>query len=541
MTPILSVIIPCYNHGKYIQEAIDSIQLQKYNDVFEVIVINDGSTDLFTINELNRISELGITVIHQENIGLASARNKGIELSRGKYILPLDSDNKIEPEIFIEAASIMEKEDEIDMVYTDAIFFGEKSGNWKVGNFEGLKLLVTNQIDACTLIRKNILVKLGGYDKNMPGMGNEDWELWVNFFLNKRKVFYLPKAGFYYRVSNDSMSVTTTGPSFDKNRNYIYEKHLELIPKQVEQLYFTYQGLKDKKEYIEKNKFKSVLKILLGKEINLIPQIKYISMFKFKIILETYKNKGLYGIKQLFVKKYFARKIKPIKNFNKYKPYFKNKNGIEIGGLSQIFKNGIPIYSIVNGLDGCNFSTKTVWEGTIEEGRSYNFFKSKKGHQYVCEASNLISVPSGYYDFLVSSHCLEHCANTLKTIKEWLRVIKKGGAILLILPDKNNSFDHNRPTTKFEHLLEDYKRNIDEHDLTHLEEILSLHDLSMDIAAGSAEQFRERSLENYSNRCLHHHVFDLDLLKRILDYNNVEIKDTAYANPNHQIILGIKK
>jgi SAM-dependent methyltransferase len=239
--------------------------------------------------------------------------------------------------------------------------------------------------------------------------------------------------------------------------------------------------------------------------------------------------------------KLLSEKMTTIENMDEFLNYFTSGKGIEIGGLSQIFKNEIPIYPIIDNLDGCNFAAQTIWEGNIEEGTSYNFFEAKKGYQYICEASNLTNVPSEHYDFLISSHCLEHCANTLKTIKEWLRVIKIGGVILLILPYKEHTFDHNRAVTKFEHLIEDYEADIDEHDLTHLEEILSLHDLNMDIPAGTIEQFRERSLENYSNRCLHHHVFDFDLLERILNYNDVEIKNMSYIDPFHQIILGIKK
>ena len=257
-------------------------------------------------------------------------------------------------------------------------------------------------------------------------------------------------------------------------------------------------------------------------------------------IYREYKARGFYGIKRFIVKNYFE-KPKPIKNFNQYAQYFKVKNGIEIGGLSPIFSKEIPIYKIIENLDGCNFSSQTVWEGSIKEGKSYNFHKAKKGYQYVCEASDLKDIPSEKYDFLISSHCLEHCANALKTINEWLRVIKKGGAILLVLPDKNFIFDHNRDVTKFEHLLEDLNNNIDETDLTHLPEILKKHDLSMDLAAGSIEQFKNRSLDNFSNRCLHHHVFDFELLEQIFEYNNIEIIEKSFAKPYHQIILGIKK
>lgn len=257
-------------------------------------------------------------------------------------------------------------------------------------------------------------------------------------------------------------------------------------------------------------------------------------------IFREYKIRGLYGVKRFIVKKYFE-KPKPIKNFNLYTHYFKGKNGIEIGGLSPIFATELPLYKMVEKVDGCNFSSQTVWEGSIQEGKSYNFYKTKKGHQYVCEASDLKDVPSEKYDFLISSHCLEHCANALKTVNEWLRVVKKGGAILLVLPDKSFTFDHNRDVTTFDHLLEDFNNTIDETDLTHLPEILQQHDLSMDLAAGTKEQFEKRSLDNFSNRCLHQHVFDFELLGQIFEYNNIEVIDKSFAKPYHQIILGVKK
>lgn len=264
-------------------------------------------------------------------------------------------------------------------------------------------------------------------------------------------------------------------------------------------------------------------------------------MSALKVILGVYKIKGLYGIKRFIQEKYFVEKPKSTKNFNVYKKYFKGKNGIEIGGLSRIFNNEIPIYNIVKNIDGCNFSSQTVWEGQLQEGNSYNFFESKKGYQYICEASNLEAIGDENYDFLIASHCLEHCANTLETVKEWLRIVKKGGALLLILPDKKYTFDHNRPITTFEHLTDDLNHEIDETDLTHLTEILELHDLIMDSPAGTKEQFKNRSLNNYQNRCLHHHVFDFDLLEKIYNHFDVEVINMTFVKPYHQIILGIKR
>ncbi len=219
---------------------------------------------------------------------------------------------------------------------------------------------------------------------------------------------------------------------------------------------------------------------------------------------------------------------------------FKNKSGIEIGGPSPIFSTHLPIYAVIKSLDGCNFSNITVWEGSIEKGLNYNYYQDKKGYQYISEASDLKEIPSDKYDFLLASHCLEHCANTLKTVEEWLRTIKRGGCILLILPDKHFTFDHKRPVTSFEHLLQDYNNNVDESELTHLDEILALHDLSLDTPAGDLNNFRERSLKNIENRCLHHHVFNFELLHQIFNHFNIRVKLQKSININ-QVIIGVKK
>lgn len=264
-------------------------------------------------------------------------------------------------------------------------------------------------------------------------------------------------------------------------------------------------------------------------------------MPKIQTVIKLYKKKGWLGLANHLRGKFFLEKTKPIKKIHFYLDYFKGKNGIEIGGPSLIFSKEIPIYKLVESLDGCNFSNQTVWEGNLIEGKHYNYFEDKKGHQYICEASNLEKIPSDQYDFLIASHCLEHCANTLKTINEWLRVVKKGGVILLVLPDKRYTFDHKRSITKFEHLLKDFDDDIDETDLTHFNEIVALHDLKMDIAAGTISQFKNRSIKNYENRCLHHHVFDFKLLTKIFKHNKIAIMNTSFILPYHQIILGIKK
>jgi SAM-dependent methyltransferase len=209
----------------------------------------------------------------------------------------------------------------------------------------------------------------------------------------------------------------------------------------------------------------------------------------------------------------------------KYRSFVENKYGIEIGGPSTLFKSVLPLYQFVGGLDGVNFSTDTVWEGNIEAGNSFKYYHRKSGHQFIADATDLNGIATRRYDFLLSSNCLEHVANPIKALKEWKRVIKDDGALILVLPNKQSNFDHRRPFTKFEHLLEDFSGDVGEDDLTHVDEILTLHDLSMDAPAGDLEHFRERSLKNFQNRTLHHHVFDVQLIEQMLDHVRFEIVD----------------
>ena len=195
--PLISIITACYNQGNFLKEAFASIELEKFKDVYEHIVINDGSTDQETLEILEGLKGQGVKVIHQQNKGLGAARNAGIRISSGKYILPLDCDNKIDPKVMIEAARKMEQNEKVNVVYTDAKYFGAKNGAWIVGEFSMPQMLYCNFIDACALIRKSILDIENCYDGDMPAMGHEDWELWVRIGLSKNGFYYLRKFGFY--------------------------------------------------------------------------------------------------------------------------------------------------------------------------------------------------------------------------------------------------------------------------------------------------------------------------------------------------------
>lgn len=225
------------------------------------------------------------------------------------------------------------------------------------------------------------------------------------------------------------------------------------------------------------------------------------------------------------------------------RPFVRARKVLEIGGPSSLFgiDGLLPVYRDAASVDNVNFSSRTMWEGTIEEGCTFLFDpKRPRGRQYISEASALVGIASGRYDVVISSHTLEHAANALATLREWMRVLTERGTLVLVLPHKDGTFDHRRPVTTLTHLVEDERSGVDEHDQTHLAEILALHDLDRDRGAGSREAFEARSLRNYEHRGLHHHVFDTALVIRMLDAVGLQVRHVEPFPIHHIAVVATK-
>jgi SAM-dependent methyltransferase len=256
----------------------------------------------------------------------------------------------------------------------------------------------------------------------------------------------------------------------------------------------------------------------------------------------------LVGIGGLLKAAYAYRRALPhlfkrLKYYPHCKLFFQDKIGLEIGGPSGIFGQWghIPIYPIATRIDNCNFGSSTIWEGIITEGDTFTFDKRKTpGHQYLTEANNLQFIETSSYDFLLSSHCIEHLANPLEGFAEWVRVLKQDGLLVLVVPHKDGTFDHRRSVTSLEHLIQDFDRHTNEGDMTHLEEILRLHDLSKDPGVGDFQHFQERSKRNIENRCLHHHVFDTHLAVEVVNHMGLQILAVELFHPHHIVIIAKK-
>ncbi|MBS1917214.1 MAG: glycosyltransferase family 2 protein [Bacteroidetes bacterium] len=210
------------------KDALDSLSACDQT-LFETIIVNDGSTDEYTNNYTQQLQQEGYNVIFQENKGLAEARNTGIRLAKGEYILPLDADNKVLPEYMTISIDVLRKNPEIAVVYGDANYFGERKGIWKMGEFNLQRLMLYNYIDACAMVRKKIFIELGFYDANMVKQGMEDWDLWLRVGFAGYRFHYINKPVFEYRVVGDSMikNFATDYKNPNSVENYIHAKYPE--------------------------------------------------------------------------------------------------------------------------------------------------------------------------------------------------------------------------------------------------------------------------------------------------------------------------
>jgi SAM-dependent methyltransferase len=242
----------------------------------------------------------------------------------------------------------------------------------------------------------------------------------------------------------------------------------------------------------------------------------------------------------ILVRQEFRRKLSFAAD---YRSLLRGKRGLEIGGPSPMvaYAGEVPIYDVLESLDNCLYSGNTIWTGEVREGNTFVYHPGKEpGAQIICDATDLQPIRDSSYECVLACHCLEHIANPFRALAEWKRVLKDDGLLLLILPHKDGTFDWRRPTTQLAHMIEDYENAVGEEDLTHLAEILELHDLSKDEAAGTLDQFRQRCLANHLNRAMHHHVFDTIAALSMVNHVGLRILRVDNLKPFHIIILAVR-
>ena len=233
---LLSIVIPYYNLGKTLPETIESIKQTEYKK-YEIIIVNDGSTDIDSIDVLQRYeNDENIKIINIENKGLANARNVGAEAAKGEFIAFIDADDKVDKTFYPKAIDILHQYKNVSYVYSWVQYFEGSEAVWPTFNVHIPYLLCANMLAAYSVIRKNDFLNFG---KNRIKMeyGMEDYDGWVSLAEHGYLGVAIPEKLNLYRVRKNSMS-----RSFNKKmRIYLYqtsrEGHERIFEKYSKEIY----------------------------------------------------------------------------------------------------------------------------------------------------------------------------------------------------------------------------------------------------------------------------------------------------------------
>lgn len=221
----VSIVIPCYNLGDYITEAIDSALRQTHEEI-EVIVVNDGSTDKYTNDLLGSFRQDKVKIITTKNQGLPHARNNGIKIAKGDYIICLDADDTLESNYVEECLACfqLDKDNKLGFVTTWVHTFGEKDEIWKTLDYDPIALMAqtSNGVSVASMFRKELWIRVGGFPGNLSKGGYEDLSFWISLIALGYKWECVHKPLFRYRIRKGSMIVNAK-----QRHDELYKKVIE--------------------------------------------------------------------------------------------------------------------------------------------------------------------------------------------------------------------------------------------------------------------------------------------------------------------------
>lgn len=260
-TPSISIIVPCYNQAEYLNECLQSVLKQTYQN-WECIIVNDGSSDhTEQLAETWLLRDDRFKYIGTINSGVSNARNIGIKESNGEIILPLDADDKIGKAYLEKAIKAFSNNSLLKVVYCYAEKFGDEKGRWNLPDFSLQKLASDNIIFCSALFKKEDWKDVGGYDVTMIS-GLEDWEFWIALLKNSGDVLRINYVGFYYRIKASSRQADLKYNEKKKIFEYITTKHSDFFVSQKYILATVDKNLKPKQNKNISKKKKAIKKIL---------------------------------------------------------------------------------------------------------------------------------------------------------------------------------------------------------------------------------------------------------------------------------------
>ena len=233
---MVSVVIPCHNHGIYLNESIASILAQSFTS-FEIILVDDGSTEPNTLQKLDEPNLSGVRVYRiPSRQGPAAARNLGIRQATGRYILPLDADDRIGPTYLEKAVAVLESRPEIGIVYCQAEFFGAQSGAWALPPFRLPESIWEPAIFSAAMFRRSDWELAGGYSEEMRS-GYEDHDFWLSLIERGRSVYQIPETLFFYRRTPHSLAQSITLDQQLAAYSLLFRRHRELFLQHLDGLF----------------------------------------------------------------------------------------------------------------------------------------------------------------------------------------------------------------------------------------------------------------------------------------------------------------
>ena len=224
----ITIIMPCYNYGKYIIEALDSLKKSTCNN-WKCIIINDGSTDNSEEVILSQIKDDGrFTYVKQENKGVSAVRNLGMKMANTKYIMFLDADDKISPTYLENGIKYLDEHNECSLYYGKAKMFYDDGieKNWDLPEYNYVKLLKNNCIYSSCILRKIYTDVISGFDENMTGY--EDWDFLIRY-LNVNKTAYMTDDFVFYYRRHDGSKDDIAKKKFNRYIKYIYGKNKRIF------------------------------------------------------------------------------------------------------------------------------------------------------------------------------------------------------------------------------------------------------------------------------------------------------------------------
>ena len=223
--PAVSVVVPCYNGGRYLDPLLESLKQQTFQD-FEIIIVDDGSTDSETKTKLRSL-DAAVRVLHQDNQGPGAARNTGIRDAKAELILVIDCDDSIEPIFLAETmAAITAAGPRCGFAFAHERKVGYREG-LHLSYFKLFDQLFINRVPSCMLIRKQAWRDVGGYDESFRE-GYEDWEITVAFGHAGYGGVVVPKVLFIYLNRSDGLMMSRSTHLHGVLWARIRHKHREL-------------------------------------------------------------------------------------------------------------------------------------------------------------------------------------------------------------------------------------------------------------------------------------------------------------------------